>query len=67
MTKTLIIFTNTTSMCDFIFSRQLCYTEANSKEGTVIALMNEDDVIDAITDYNAHLNEQWPSFSETKC
>jgi len=62
MNKTLIIFNNTTAMCDFIFSRQLCYAEVNSKERTVIALMEEDDVMDAIKDYDAHLNEERLSF-----
>jgi hypothetical protein len=67
MNKTLIIFADTTTMCDFIFSRQLCCAEVNSKERTIIALMEENDVIDAVTDYNGHLNENRLYLPKTKC
>lgn len=67
MHKRLIIFPDTTAICNFIFSRRLIGAEANTKELTVTAQMEDDDVIEAVANYKGHLSEKWLSLPKPKC
>ena len=47
-------------MAGFLISCQISQAEANTKEGSLIAPLDDDDILTAITDFDAHLNVEWP-------
>jgi hypothetical protein len=55
MKKAVLIFPDTQRMADFITSRNICNVEVNSKEQSLIAPLDDDDIIEACSDYKAHL------------
>jgi hypothetical protein len=56
MQQVVIIFPDTEKIADFIMSRPIPRAEVNSREQTLTAPLEEDDIITACTEYGGHLN-----------
>jgi len=56
MRKVVIIFTDIKKMSDFLLDQNISGAEVNSKEQTLIGVLDEDDIITACAEYDGHLN-----------
>jgi len=60
MEKIVLFFPDSKRMSDFILAAMVSNAEANTKETSLIAPLEEKDVITAITEFDARLNVEWP-------
>lgn len=56
MRKIVIIFPDTERMAAFIFDKGISGADANSGEQTLTAVLEDDEIIIACTEYDGHLN-----------
>lgn len=56
MNKVVVIFPTSSSLADFVISHNISNAEINSVEKTLIAPLDDDDILTAIVDYGGHLN-----------
>ena len=57
MKKVVVIFPDNKSLADFISNHQISHAEADSTEKSLIAALEHDEIIIAVDEYKAHLNE----------
>lgn len=56
MKNVVLIFPDTISLASFILASNVSNAEVNTREQTLIAPLDDDDIITACEDYGAHLN-----------
>ena len=56
MRMVVIIFSDNEKMTEFILSQNISRAEVNSREQTLTALLDEDDIITAFWEYGDHLH-----------
>lgn len=59
MEKAVIIFADNTKLAEFIIKHQVSNAEANSREQSLIAPLEDEEIITACTEYGGHLNVDW--------
>lgn len=67
MNNTIIVFPDSVALSDFIFSRRLPNAEVSTQQCSVTAPMEEDDIIEAVSDHNGYVTHEWPPVYKPKC
>lgn len=67
MENVVLYFPDTKSLSDFVISAGVSKAEASTKESSLIAPMEEEDVITAVTDFDARLSVEWPFKASHDC
>lgn len=60
MEKAVIIFADNTKLAEFIIKHQVSNAEVNTREQSLIAPLEDEEIITACTEYGGHLNVGWP-------
>jgi len=67
MRKVVLLFPDTYSIADFLTEQRISNAEVNSREHSLIAVMEDEEIIRAVDDYGAHLNCEWIGVGKPLC